>query len=328
MCYTVLMPTKKINTKRTNNKTTRAATANKSTTKKTARKVAKADPSEAVTKKTLLQRIKDMRAARLARKEEIKRHKQTDKARQEKAKQRAIREKALEQVNEAVMKSKRRRSRPGLTLFFALILAGLGGVAAYQYRQIEVDDKDVAIAELRSDIITFEEQKQAIEQAAQIEAERFQNVQLNEGATMRVPSGWTAKETSLPIQEQVIGDDNVTMKIISSDSRNSITQFIPTVDYVWTIESANVGSPVQLLSQSLHCERFDTLSNDLSEELREHKGFNVYCDTDSEKVEIAALSSPEKYGTQATNTFFLISIRDLQQVDLDDIVTYIESFTR
>jgi len=149
--------------------------------------------SAVVTKRTLRQRISDLRQERRQRKAEIKRHKQTDEARKVKAENRAIREKALEQVNEAVIKSKRRKSRPALTLFFALVLAGLGGLAAYQYRQIELDDKNIIINELQSDIAGFSEQKAAIDAALQAEEDRFQIVQLDNSATIRVPSEWSLK---------------------------------------------------------------------------------------------------------------------------------------
>jgi len=284
--------------------------------------------SAVVTKRTLRQRISDLRQERRQRKAEIKRHKQTDEARKVKAENRAIREKALEQVNEAVIKSKRRKSRPALTLFFALVLAGLGGLAAYQYRQIELDDKNIIINELQSDIAGFSEQKAAIDAALQAEEDRFQIVQLDNSATIRVPSEWSLKQTSLPEEEQIIGDENVTLRIVTSESRNSVEQFIPVVDYIWTISSANVGNPIKVESQSLHCERFDTLSNDLTDTKREHKDFIVYCDEDSEQVEIAMLAAPENYGTVASNTYFLVTIQDLQQVDFDDLRDYIESYTR
>ncbi len=132
----------------------------------------------------------------------------------------------------------------------------------------------------------------------------------------------------MPQEEQLIGDDNVTIRIVSSESRNSITQFIPTIDYLWTINSAADDDPLQVLSQSLHCERFDILSNDLNELRREHQGFNVFCDTTSEQIQIAALSTPQQYGTAVSNTYFLITIEDVQQVSIDSIVRYVESYNR
>jgi hypothetical protein len=279
-------------------------------------------------RKTLKQRLQNLRIERQIRKSERLRHKQTEEARIVKAENRAIREKALEQVNEAVIKSKRRKSRPALTLLLSLILVGLGAAAAYQYRQLELDDKKAEISELQSDMSSFQVVQASIEAAKQVEAEKFKTISLDSNATIRVPRGWELKDTSFPLEEQIIGNNNVAIKIVSSDSRNSISQYIPTVDYLWTITNDSAGAQLRVQSQSLHCERFDTLSNDLNDQQREHQGFTVFCDTNSERVQIAALAAPEKYGVLASNTYFIISVEDVQQVDFDSLVEYLESYSQ
>jgi hypothetical protein len=312
-------------------KKTHKSTRNKKTTAKTPRKASGTSIVAAKvtdTNKTLLQRIKTMRLQRTERKADRAKRKQTDKARKVKAQQRAIRENALEQVQKAVVESKRRRSRPGLTLFLALVLAVLGGFAMYQYRQIEINDKVVEISELKSNAMSFQELQATIQANKQAELDKHTTVTLEDGATILVPREWTTKDTSLPLEEQKLGDDNVTISIVSSESRNSTAQYIPIVDYIWTIAPSKDGDSLQVTAQSMHCERFDTLSNDLHQARREHLGFSVFCDTDTERVEIAVLATPEQYGTTLDNTYFLISVIDLQQVDFNDIVRYIESYTR
>ncbi len=314
---------------KTTTKTKKTAKNTANSKQKTARKASatkKADKTvtEATSNRSLLQRIVDMRTERAKRKAEIKRHKQTDEARKVKAENRAIREKALEQVNEAVIQSKRRKSRPALTLFFALVLSGLGGLAIYQYRQIELDDKQTQINTLQSKISGFSAEQAAIQAAKQAELAKFEQVTVGDDRTITLPADWEEKPTQFPGEEQVFGDTNVTMRVINSSSRNSIEQFIPVVDYIWTVQESPNG--LKVATKSLHCQRFDTFGNDLKNTQREHQGFTVYCDTDSEKTIIAVLSTPEKYGTSTSNTYFLIEVADMQQVDFNDLEKYIESF--
>lgn len=86
------------------------------------------------------------------------------------------------------------------------------------------------------------------------------------------------------------------------------------------------GDALSITSKSLHCDRFDTLSNDLSDPRREHKGFTVYCDTDAESVQVAILSSPDSYGLGSTGAYFLVTIKDIQQASLDAIQDYVQSY--
>lgn len=279
--------------------------------------------SKSSTKKSLLQRLKDMRADRKARRAEKRRKKQTEEARKARAEKRAVRKKALEQVQEAVTKSKQRRSYPGLLLLFLIIIIGLSGAAVWQYRQIEIDEKQSEITELQSEIASFADQQAALEAARRAEEARFRNLSVNE-ANVRVPAEWETKPSQLPDQEVIIGDNNVTLTVVNSENRNSIETFIPKVDYLWIMEASD--DSVQVASQSLHCNRFDTLDNNLDNPLREHQGFQVFCDDNQEVVKIVVLNSPENYGILASNTYFMIEIADLQQVNFADLQDYIESY--
>lgn len=273
---------------------------------------------------SLVQKVKELRAQRKTRKAEARRSKQTEKARIAKAKQRAVRENALQQVNEAVIESKKRKSRPGLTLVFSLLLAGLGAAAMYQYRQIDIDNNNVEITRLESEIQEFSAERQAIEAARQAEEDKLSQFTVGDDNTISLPREWSAKPSSFPAEELLLGDENITLTVVTSETRNGSETFIPTVDYLWVMDQS--GDALSITSKSLHCDRFDTLSNDLSDPRREHKGFTVYCDTDAESVQVAILSSPDSYGLGSTGAYFLVTIKDIQQASLDAIQDYVQSY--
>jgi len=214
-----------------------------------------------------------------------------------------------------------------------VIIACLAGALVWQYRQEEIDQNLQDISALQLEISSFDNQRSAIEAEQRIEDAKFQNIAINfdseqgseDSATVRVPTEWTTKPTQFPGSEVVIGDENVTFRIISSESRNTTAQYIPVVDYIWKIDGN--GTNITVLSQSLNCERFDTLGNDLSDEQREHQGFVVYCDESSERVVIAALAAPSGYGVGNNNDYFIIEIEDAQQVSFKAIKNYLESYS-
>ncbi len=115
----------------------------------------------------------------------------------------------------------------------------------------------------------------------------------------------------------------MTFRIIAGTDRNSINQFIPKVDYLWNLSFDN-GS-VAVKSQSLQCNLFDRPDNDLTSKIREHNGFNVYCDDDAGSIVIYALSTPNSYGVGAQNVYFAVSVKDVQQVSLEEIKSHIDS---
>ena len=260
-------------------------------------------------KQSLLDRLRANRAERKARK-------QTEKAREARAEKRAIREKALEQVQEAVIASKKRKSYPGIVLLLVLIIAGLGGTLAWQYRQGEINTLTTERNNAQQVVQLLDEERQAIEAAKAAEEARLKSVVVDvNGAdfTLRVPREWESQPTQFPQVTQVIGDDNVTMQIIADDSRDSSEEFIPEVDYLWKMNAD--GS---IVSKSLQCQRFDTLGNNLEEQQREHQDFIVYCDQDAETVRIAVLAEPDNYESRE-GVYYLVGIKDIQQFSFIDL---------
>ena len=290
----------------------------------TAKKKSTNKASTKESKSSLLQKFRNMRAQRRAQKAENRRHKQTDEARKAKAEKRAIRENALEQVNKAVIKSKQRRSYPGLVFLSLLVVMSLSGALVWQYRQSEIDNKQSQIEALKSNELLFADQQRAIEEQRKAEEAKFNTVTVGE-SKIRIPAEWSEQVTTLPKQEIIYGDDNVSFSIVSAEDRNSVEDYRPRVDYVWTLEDNN--GTISVASQSLHCSRFDTLNNDLSQPLREHNNFRVYCDDNQEVVRIFAAKSSGLYGLTQTNSYFEIEVRDLQQLDFDSLKDYIESYS-
>lgn len=265
-----------------------------------------------------------MRQQRKQRKALEKRRKQTKKAREEKTKLQAVRQQAVEQVDAAVMKSKQRRSHPVLVLLLLIVVIVLSGAAVWFYRQYQVDDKQTRISQLQNELATFANEKRMIENQKQTEDAKYQTMALN-NATIRVPKEWTVQPSQYPSEEQVIGDDNVSLHITRSKSRDSSDKYIPRVDYLW--QSQTTGNKQKISTKSLHCNRFDTLGNNLSDTRRQHNGFTVYCDTNPEKVVIAVLNQPQKYGNNTDDTYFIVEVNDLQQLNFDDLTMYLESYT-
>lgn len=236
----------------------------------------------------------------------------------------AIKNKATEQVEPTASKTKKRRRYPFIKLLVILLCMALAAGYSWQYRQKEIDNKVSTIENLKKDAKKFEAEKHAAEEEKKKLEEQY--TLLDAGTfTMRVPATWVEKATEYPQDEKVYGDENTTIRVINSETKNSIDNYIPTVDYLWQITEDN--GAIKVLNQSLHCQRFDTINNDLNNAVREHNNFHIYCDTDAEKIVIGALSTPEKYGTENTNTYFIIEINDVQQANIDEIKTYLNSYT-
>jgi len=242
---------------------------------------------------------------------------------QAKIEKETMKNKVTEQVEPAVIKTNKRRRYPFIKLLIILLCMALAGGYVWQYRQKEIDKKILTIQNLKEDAKAFAEQQKVIEEEKKALESKF-SVLETDTFTIRVPSTWSLRSTQFPQDETVIGDQNTTMRVINSETRNSIANFIPTVDFLWQIGEENDNLKVS--RQSRHCQGFDTINNDFSEALREHNGFNVYCDKDGGKVVVGAMSKPESYGTENTNTYFIIEINDVQQVNFDEIAGYIESF--
>lgn len=239
------------------------------------------------------------------------------------AQKQAVKAAATAQVEKAVEKSHKRRSHPFAVLFLLAIVMALAGSVVWIYRGQQITAKNTEIATLKQQAKTFAAQQAQAQAAQQAEAAKFQTVTAK-GVTLRLPVSWQKQPTHFPADETIYGNDAVSFKIIASPSRNTISEYIPTVDYLWQIALSSDKSVV-VQNQSLQCDRFDSLDNDLTSTVREHNGFHVYCDTDGGKLVVAALASPQNYGVGSKNVYFFVTINDVQQISLNDIKSYIES---
>ncbi|CAN5613218.1 hypothetical protein BH23PAT1_BH23PAT1_4030 [soil metagenome] len=235
----------------------------------------------------------------------------------------AVKAAAVNQVEQAVDKSHKRRSHPFVVLFLLAIVIALTGTAVWQYRGQQITVKNNEILRLKQQAAAFADQQAAAQAAKQAEAAKFQTITVR-GVNMRLPVSWHEQPSQFPSDETIFGNDAVSFQIVTSSNRNSIDQYIPKVDYLWQIAPGTDNS-VAVKRQSLQCDRFDTLDNNLSSKVREHNGFHVYCDTDGGKLVIAALATPDNYGVGAQNVYLIITINDVQQISLKDIKGYIES---
>lgn len=244
----------------------------------------------------------------------------SDKPKKETAPKKSQEVKPETQIVTAVEK---RRRYPLVKLLVILLCMAIAAGYVWQLRQIEVDKKVNKIETLKNEAkLHIADQKARDEETKALEA-KFTTFD-TDNFSMKILATWKLKSTQFPEDEIVIGDENTTIRVITSETRNSGTTYIPKVDYLWEISDGQ--DQLEITKQSLHCERFDTFDNQLPLTLREHNGFKVYCDTDGEKVVIAALAAPEKYGTEKTNSYFIIEINEVQQVNFDDIVSYLESY--
>jgi len=239
------------------------------------------------------------------------------------AQKQAVKAVAITQVEQAVQKSHKHHSHPFAVLFLLAIVIALAGTVVWQYRGQQITVKDNEISRLKQEAEAFAGQKEASQAAKQAEVAKFQTVTAK-GVNLRLPVSWQQQPTQFPSDETIFGNDAVSLKVVISPSRNSIAQYIPAVDYVWQIAPGNDDSVV-VKNQSLQCDRFDTLDNNLSSKVREHNGFHVYCNTDGGELVVAALATPDNYGVGTQNVYFIITINDVQQVSLNDIKGYIKS---
>ncbi|MGI9027302.1 MAG: hypothetical protein ACR2FM_00430, partial [Candidatus Saccharimonadales bacterium] len=239
------------------------------------------------------------------------------------AQKQAVKAAAVTQVEQAVEKSHKRRSHPLAVLFLLTMVIGLAGTAVWLYRGQQITVKNNEIRRLKQEAEAFAGQQEATQAAEQAEAAKFQTVTVK-GVSLRLPVSWHEQPTQFPGDETIFGNDAISFQVITSSSRNSIAQYIPKVDYLWQIAPGTDNSVV-VKNQSLQCDRFDTLDNNLSSKVREHNGFHVYCNTNGGELVVAALSKPDNYGVGAQNVYFIITINDVQQVSLNDIKGYIES---
>lgn len=249
--------------------------------------------------------------------------KRTEEKAEEKAKQEFMKDKSLDEVQETINKSHKKRSHPVATLLLLAMVVGLSGSLVWMYREQKVIDQQNEISGLRQSLQSLEQQKQTEVAATSTKEAMFQDV-TTDNYSIRIPKDWVKQPSRLPSEETIYGNSNVILRIVRSDSRNSIKQFIPEVDYLWQI--SNQSGNTIVTNQSLHCQRFDTIDNNLSDKVREHNGFHVYCNTDAEKSIIAALSAPDKYGLENTGVYFVVEINDTQQASLQEIKNYIESY--
>ena len=306
-----------------------ATTRNKRTTARP--KATPVTPSPAAPELSIWQRWALRRAEKKQTKQSAKTHAaqqaKTIKAKQQRAEaqaaKQAVKATALAQVEKAVDRSRRRRSHPFTILFLLAIVMALAGAVVWIYRGQELVTKNNQISQLQQQIADFSQQQASVQAAKQAEAAKFQTVSAR-GISMRLPVSWQQQPTQFPADETIYGNDNVSLQIISSDNRNSIGQYIPQVDYLWQIAGVD-NNPVAVSNQSLACDRFDTLDNNLSSPVRTHNGFRVYCDTHGGQLVIAALGNPDHYGVGSRNVYFIIIIRDVQQVSLNDVKGYIQS---
>ncbi|MGI9027889.1 MAG: hypothetical protein ACR2FM_03580 [Candidatus Saccharimonadales bacterium] len=239
------------------------------------------------------------------------------------AEKQAVKAAAVTQVEQAVEKSHKRRSHPLVVLLFLALVIVLSGTLVWLYRGQQITVKNNEILRLKQQAAAFAGQQAATEEAKQAEAAKFQTV-TTKGVTLRLPVSWQEQPSQFPKEETIFGNEAVSFQIVTSSSRNSIEQYIAKVDYLWQIAPATDNSIV-VKNQSLQCDRFDTIDNNLSSKLREHNGFHVYCDTDGGKLVVAALAAPENYGLGAQKVYFIVTINDVQQISLNDIKGYIES---
>jgi Na+-transporting methylmalonyl-CoA/oxaloacetate decarboxylase gamma subunit len=239
------------------------------------------------------------------------------------AQKQAVKAVAVTQVEQAVEKSNKRRSHPFAVLFLLAIVMVLAGTVVWQYRGQQITAKNNEIFRLKQQATAFASQQSAAQAVKQAEAAKYQAITVK-GITMRLPVTWHKQPSQFPSDETIFGNDAVSFQIITSSSRNSIDQYIPVVDYLWQV-SADTDNSVVVKNQSLQCDRFDTLDNNLSSKVREHNGFHVYCNTDGGKLVVVALAKPDNYGVGPQNVYFIVTINDIQQIRLSDIKGYIES---
>ncbi len=239
------------------------------------------------------------------------------------AQKQAVKAAAVMQVERAVEKSQRRRSHPLAVLLLLAIIMVLAGAVVWQYRGQQITLKNNEIHRLRQKAAIFAGQQAATEASRQAEAAKFHTVSA-QGVSLRVPVSWHEQPSQFPADETIFGNEAVSLQIVSSPSRNAVGQYIPQLDYLWQI-APGINNSVVIKNQSLQCDRFDTLDNNLNSKVREHNGFHVYCDSDGGTLVIAALATPEDYGVGSQKVYFIVTIHDVQQVNLNDIKSYIES---